>query len=43
MFAFFAHIPLVRGYHRFLRCLVAIELKAGDFKPEHAGKMKFSA
>jgi len=28
-------------YHRILRCLVAIELKIGDFKPEHAGKMQF--
>lgn len=28
-------------YHRVLRCLVAIELKAGDFKPEYAGKMNF--
>ncbi len=28
-------------FHRFLRCLVAIELKTGDFKPEHAGKMNF--
>lgn len=28
-------------FHRGLRCLVAIELKAGDFKPEYAGKMNF--
>lgn len=28
-------------FHRFLRCLVAIELKTSDFKPEHAGKMNF--
>lgn len=28
-------------YHRKLKCLVAIELKAGDFKPEYAGKMQF--
>jgi predicted nuclease of restriction endonuclease-like (RecB) superfamily len=28
-------------FHRALRCLVAIELKAGDFKPEYAGKMNF--
>ncbi|MBI4530671.1 MAG: DUF1016 domain-containing protein [Candidatus Latescibacteria bacterium] len=28
-------------FHRSLRCLVAIELKAGDFKPEYAGKMNF--
>jgi predicted nuclease of restriction endonuclease-like (RecB) superfamily len=28
-------------YHRRLKCLVAIELKAGDFKPEYAGKMQF--
>ena len=28
-------------YHRELRCLVAIELKIGDFKPEYKGKMEF--
>jgi predicted nuclease of restriction endonuclease-like (RecB) superfamily len=28
-------------FHRGLRCLVAIELKIGDFKPEHKGKMEF--
>jgi len=28
-------------YHRILKCLIAIELKAGDFKPEYAGKMQF--
>jgi predicted nuclease of restriction endonuclease-like (RecB) superfamily len=28
-------------YHRKLRCLVAIELKAGGFLPEYAGKMNF--
>lgn len=28
-------------YHRRLKSLVAIELKAGKFKPEHAGKMNF--
>lgn len=28
-------------FHRRLRCLVAIELKIGDFKPEHKGKMAF--
>ncbi|MBI4397582.1 MAG: DUF1016 domain-containing protein [Candidatus Omnitrophica bacterium] len=28
-------------YHRFLKSLVAIELKAGSFEPEHAGKMDF--
>ncbi|OGF51354.1 MAG: hypothetical protein A2044_01680 [Candidatus Firestonebacteria bacterium GWA2_43_8] len=28
-------------YHRVLKCLVAIELKVGDFKPEYAGKMQF--
>ncbi len=28
-------------YHRILKCLVAIELKIGDFKPEYAGKMQF--
>ena len=28
-------------YHRQLKCLVAIELKIGNFKPEYAGKMQF--
>lgn len=28
-------------YHRFLKSLVAVELKTGKFKPEHAGKMDF--
>jgi predicted nuclease of restriction endonuclease-like (RecB) superfamily len=28
-------------YHRRLRCLVAIDLKIGDFQPEHVGKMQF--
>ena len=28
-------------YHRFLRCLVAVELKIGKFKPEYVGKMQF--
>ena len=28
-------------YHRRLKCLVAIELKKGKFKPEYAGKMNF--
>jgi predicted nuclease of restriction endonuclease-like (RecB) superfamily len=28
-------------YHRFLRTLVAFELKVGPFEPEHAGKMDF--
>ena len=28
-------------YHRALRCLVAIELKTDDFKPEYLGKMNF--
>ena len=28
-------------YHRRLKCLVAIELKTGAFKPEYAGKMNF--
>jgi predicted nuclease of restriction endonuclease-like (RecB) superfamily len=26
-------------YHRGLQCLVAIELKIDEFKPEYAGKM----
>jgi predicted nuclease of restriction endonuclease-like (RecB) superfamily len=28
-------------YHRFLKCLVAIELKMVEFEPEFAGKMNF--
>lgn len=28
-------------YHRFLRSLVAIDLKVNEFEPEHAGKMDF--
>ncbi len=28
-------------YHRKLKCLIAVELKVGDFKPEYAGKMQF--
>jgi predicted nuclease of restriction endonuclease-like (RecB) superfamily len=28
-------------YHLHLRCFVVIELKAGRFKPEHAGKLNF--
>jgi predicted nuclease of restriction endonuclease-like (RecB) superfamily len=28
-------------YHRHLRCLVAIELKTGEFIPEYVGKMQF--
>ncbi len=28
-------------YHRFLKALVAFELKVGSFAPEHAGKMDF--
>lgn len=28
-------------FHRGLRCLVAIDLKIGEFKPEYAGKMNY--
>jgi predicted nuclease of restriction endonuclease-like (RecB) superfamily len=28
-------------YHRHLKCLVAIELKVGEFQPEFVGKMQF--
>ncbi|GAA4418543.1 PDDEXK nuclease domain-containing protein [Nibrella viscosa] len=28
-------------YNRILKCLVAIDLKKGEFKPEYAGKMNF--
>lgn len=34
------HIDLV-FYHRDLQCLVAIDLKITDFKPEYLGKMEF--
>ena len=28
-------------YHRRLRCLIAVDLKVGPFRPEHTGKMNF--
>ena len=28
-------------YHRLLKAMVALELKTGDFQPEHVGKMQF--
>ena len=28
-------------YHRRLRCLIAVDLRVGPFRPEHAGKMNF--
>jgi len=28
-------------YHRRMKCMVAIELKVGEFKPEYIGKMQF--
>lgn len=28
-------------YHRRLKCLVVIDLKVGEFEPEHVGKMQF--
>ena len=28
-------------FHRLLRCLVAVELKIGEFQPESVGKMQF--
>lgn len=28
-------------FHRSLQCLVAVDLKIGDFQPEHKGKMEF--
>ena len=34
------HVDLL-FYHRRLRCLVAVDLKIGVLKPEHAGKMNF--
>lgn len=29
-------------YHRSLKCLVAIDLKVGEFEPEHVGRMQFN-
>ncbi|WP_026461473.1 PDDEXK nuclease domain-containing protein [Adhaeribacter aquaticus] len=34
------HIDLL-FYHRGLQCLVAFELKADKFKPEHLGQLNF--
>ena len=34
-------IHLFLFYHRTLRCLVAMELKTGKFKPEYVSKMDF--
>jgi len=28
-------------YHRRLKCMIVVELKTGEFKPEYAGKMSF--
>jgi hypothetical protein len=28
-------------FHRRLQCLIAVELKVGEFLPEHVGKMQF--
>lgn len=28
-------------YHRHLKCLIAVELKVGEFLPEYVGKMQF--
>lgn len=28
-------------YHRYLKCLIAVELKIGEFVPEYVGKMQF--
>lgn len=33
--------PDLLFYHLRLRCYVVIELKAGEFRPEHAGKLNF--
>lgn len=33
--------PDLLFYHLKLRCYVVIELKSGDFRPEHAGKLNF--
>ena len=30
-----------RFYHLHLRCYVVVELKARDFRSEHAGKLNF--
>jgi predicted nuclease of restriction endonuclease-like (RecB) superfamily len=34
------HIDLL-FYNRMLTCLVAVELKVTDFKPEHLGQLEF--
>jgi len=34
------HLDLL-FFHRRLRCLVAVDLKIGEFEPEHAGQMRF--
>lgn len=34
------HLDLLL-FHRRLRCLIAIDLKVGEFEPEHKGKMEF--
>jgi len=34
------HLDLL-FFHRRLRCLVAIDLKLGEFRPEHAGQLRF--
>jgi predicted nuclease of restriction endonuclease-like (RecB) superfamily len=34
------HLDLL-FYHLHLRCFIVVDLKKGDFKPEHAGKMNF--
>ena len=36
-----AHYIDLLLFHRRLRCLVAIELKIGEFEPEYTGKMQF--
>lgn len=33
--------PDLLFYHLHLRCYVVVELKAGEFRPEHAGKLNF--
>jgi predicted nuclease of restriction endonuclease-like (RecB) superfamily len=35
------HFSDLLFYHRFLKALVAVELKVGKFEPEYAGKMDF--
>lgn len=38
---YYAREAVAKGWNRGLRCLVAVDLKIGAFKPEYAGKMNY--